>query len=242
MKEKRYFYDGNLKVGDTVTIDGEEFRHLCTVIRTRVGESVCLINGSGSFFFGMVTEISKKYATVSIEKEEVSASEPKLKLTVYQALAKGEKLSLITQKITELGASELRLFESKFCDVKPNENKPERLKSIAVSAAKQCGRATITEISGTVSVEQVAKEVKNHDCFFVAYENSDGHTLTDSLQKLKSKPSSVAVVIGAEGGFSEDEINLLKADGADIVSLGKRILRTETASIACTALVMGILE
>lgn len=242
MKEKRYYFDGELHVNQTVLLEGEEFHHLSAVMRTRVGESVCLINGSGKFFFGKVCEITKKNAKIQIEKQEESTSEPSVNLTVYQALAKGEKLSLIMQKITELGASELRLFESKFCDAKPSENKAERLKSIAISAAKQCGRATITKNSGAISVRQMAEEIKNFDNFFVAYENSDGHTLISSLLKLDKKSKSIAIVIGSEGGFAEDEITLLRDSGADIVSLGKRILRTETATISCTAQIMGLIE
>ena len=242
MKEKRYYFDGKIDLGDILTLDGEEFHHLSAVMRTRVGESVCLINGSGNFYFGTVCEITKKNAKIKIESVEASTSEPSINLTVYQALAKGEKLSLVMQKITELGASELRLFESKYCDVKPNENKSDRLKSVAISAAKQCGRATITDVSGTISVSQMAEEVKNFDKFFVAYENSDGKTLVNSLLNLESKPTNIAVVIGAEGGFSEEEISLLNSVGAEVVSLGKRILRTETAAIACTAQIMGVLE
>ena len=145
------------------------------------------------------------------------------------------------QKITEIGASELCLFESKFCDVKSNTHKQERMDSIAVSAAKQCGRATIVETSGIYQLKDVANMIKDYDAFYVAYENEDGHTLVDSLRDSKNKLKNVAIMIGAEGGFSEKEINLLKENGADIVSLGNRILRTETASIACVALISQIL-
>ena len=165
-----------------------------------------------------------------------------MNLAVYQALAKGDKLSLVMQKITELGASELCLFESTFCDVKAQSNKQERMDSISVSAAKQCGRTTIVKSSGVYSIKEVAEHIKNYDAFFVTYENEDGHTLVDSLTKNKNSLKNVAIMIGAEGGFSEKEIELLKSKGAKIVSLGNRILRTETASIVCAGLAMQILE
>lgn len=242
MKEKRYYFDGTLTENKQITLEGEEFHHLTNVMRARIGEKVCLFNGNGNFYFGEVLQMNKKNAEIKIERCEQSSNEPAVKLTVYQALAKGDKLSLIMQKITEIGASELRLFESTFCDVKTSSNKQERMDNISISAAKQCGRASIVESSGIYMVKDVASQIKDFDAFFVAYENEDGHTLLDSLQNNKTNLKNVAVMIGAEGGFSEKEISLLKENGADIVSLGKRILRTETASILCTSLIMQVLE
>ena len=242
MKEKRYFYENNLKVGNVISLEGDEFHHLSNVMRSRVGERVCLFNGDGVFYFGNVKTIAKKYAEIEITDEKVSESEPEIKLSVYQALAKGDKLSLVMQKITEIGASELCLFESKFCDVKSNTHKQERMDNIAVSAAKQCGRATITKTQGIFSIKQVAEQIKDFDTFYVAYENKDGLTLATDLIKNKNSLKNVAIMIGAEGGFSEDEITLLEKSGAKIVSLGKRILRTETAAIASASVIMQILE
>lgn len=242
MKEKRFYYDGQLSAQTTVELDGEEFHHLTNVMRARVNDKVCLFNGNGNFYFGEITEIAKKFATIQIERCEKSENEPKIQIDVFQALAKGDKLSLVMQKITELGASNLMLFESKFCDVKANSNKQERMDLVSISASKQCGRATIVKSFGIFNVQSVAKMVKDYDAFFVAYENEDGHTLVQSLLKNKENLKKVAIMIGAEGGFSEDEISLLKNSGADIVSLGKRILRTETATISCTALISQILD
>ncbi|MBQ8451544.1 MAG: 16S rRNA (uracil(1498)-N(3))-methyltransferase [Clostridia bacterium] len=242
MKEKRYYVNSNLTIGQNITLEGEEFHHLANVMRTRVGDSICLFNGNGKFYFGIVKNISKKQAEIFIEKEENSSAEPSINLTIFQALAKGDKLSLITQKITELGATTLALFESEFCDVKGNSTKAERLYSIAISASKQCGRATILKIENTVKLTELKNKISDFDAFFVAYEAEDGRTLVDELTKGKNKLKNIAIMIGAEGGFSKNEIELLKNCGAIIVSLGKRILRTETAAIACTALAMQILE
>lgn len=242
MKEKRYFYDGELTINKLISLEGDEFHHLANVMRSRVGERVCVFNGDGTFYFGDIKTISKKYAEIKITDSLKSESEPTVNLSVYQALAKGDKLSLIMQKITEVGASNLCLFESKFCDVKSNTHKQERINSIAISAAKQCGRATITKTSGIYSIKQVAEQIKDFDAFYVAYENEDGLTLVSDLLKNQKQLKNVAIMIGAEGGFSNDEINLLKESGAKIVSLGKRILRTETASIVCAGVIMQILE
>lgn len=242
MKEKRYFYNGILKENTSVTIEGEEFHHLTNVMRTRVNERVCIFNGDGNFYFGSVESISKKSATIYIDTSQKSPNEPTIKLTLFQALAKGDKLSLIMQKITEIGATNLTLFESSYCDVKSNTHKQDRLESIAISAAKQCSRATIPEINGIYKINDIANIIKDYDAFYVAYENEDGHTLYSSIKNSDKKLNNVAIMIGAEGGFSNEEINLLKQNGADVVSLGKRILRTETAAIACVALISQILD
>ena len=242
MKEKRFYFNGELKEQKLVVLDGDECHHLINVMRSRIGDNVCLINGDGNFYFGEIKSINKKSADIFISHKEISENEPSINLTVYQALAKGDKLNLIMQKITELGATELRLFESTFCDVKANTNKQERMDNISVSASKQCGRATIVKSSGVYSIKDICSQISDFDAFFVAYENEDGHTLTDSLLKNNDKLKNIAIMIGAEGGFSEKEIEQLKTAGADIVSLGKRILRTETATIACTALIMQLLE
>lgn len=242
MKEKRYYYNGNLKENITIIMEGEEFHHLTNVMRSRVGDKICLFNGDGCFYFAEIKTINKKSAEIVITRKEESKNEPTIHLSVFQALAKGDKLSLIMQKITEIGATELCLFESDFSDVKAHSNKQERMDSISISAAKQCGRATIVESKGIYKIKDIAEMISEYDAFFVAYENEDGHTLTDSLLKNKDNLKKVAIMIGAEGGFSEKEINLLKESGADIVSLGKRILRTETASIVCAGLISQILD
>lgn len=242
MKEKRYYFNGNLSVGKTIILEGDEFHHLTNVMRSRIGERICLFNGDGTFYFGNVMSISKKQAEIDIVESQKSLNEPTINLIVYQALAKGDKLSLIMQKITEIGAIELALFESKFCDVKANTHKSERMESIAISASKQCGRATITKTTGVYSIKQVAEKIKEFDAFYVAYENQDGNTLAKDLLANKDSIKNVAIMIGAEGGFADDEIQLLEENGAKIVSLGNRILRTETAAIVCAGVIMQMLE
>lgn len=242
MKEKRFYINEELFEGKNACLEGEEFHHLANVMRARIGDSVCLFNGNGKFYFGKITQINKKNAEILIQNEQISQNEPKINLTIYQALAKGDKLSLVMQKITEIGASNLCLFESEFCDVKSNTGKQERLDNISISAAKQCGRASLVQTSGIFNIKQVAEQIKVYDAFYVAYEAEDGATLSNLLILNKGKLQNIAIMIGAEGGFSEKEIELLKSSGAKIISLGNRILRTETASIVCAGLAMQILE
>ena len=120
MKEKRFYIDKELYDNQNVILEGDEFHHLANVMRARVGEKVCLFNGNGVFYFGEITQINKKNAEILINRSEKSQNEPLVNLTIYQALAKGDKLSLVMQKITEIGATELAIFDSDFCDVKSN--------------------------------------------------------------------------------------------------------------------------
>ena len=242
MKEKRFYYSGNLIEGTDILLEGEEFHHLSNVMRARVGDKLILFNGDGNFYHAEILEIAKKYAKIKILSAEKSQNEPSIELCIYQALAKGDKLSLIMQKITEIGAIELAIFDSEFCDVKANTTRVDRLETIAISAAKQCGRATITKQTGVHKINEVIQKIKEYDAFYVAYENEDGLTLAKDLIENKDKIKKVAIMIGAEGGFSAAEIESLKIAGAKIVSLGSRILRTETAAIVCSGLAMQILE
>ena len=242
MKEKRYYYNGTIYINSIVTLEDEEFHHLVNVMRSRVGEKVCLFNGDGNFYFGEVKSINKKYAEIMVTSAEKSNNEPSIKLTIYQALAKGDKMSLVMQKITEIGASTLCLFESEFCDVKANTHRQDRLDTISVSAAKQCGRASLVQTKGIYKFNEVAEQIADFDAFYVAYEAEDGSTLASSLIENKNNLKNIAIMIGAEGGFSQKEIELLKNNNSKIVSLGNRILRTETASIVCAGLAMQILE
>jgi len=242
MKEKRFYFDGELITNSEILLEGEEFHHLSNVMRARNGDKLILFNGNGCFYHAEIAELAKKYAKIKILSVEQSKNEPKIELTVYQALAKGDKLSLIMQKISEIGASELAIFDSEFCDVKANSTRVDRLETIAISASKQCGRATITKQTGVFKLNEVAEKIKDYDAFYVAYENEDGKALAKDLVENKDKLKKVAVMIGAEGGFSQTEIEILKNSGAKIVSLGERILRTETAAIVCSGVIMQILE
>ena len=243
MKLKRYFYPDQIEVGQKVWLSGDEFHHLASVMRTRVGDKVELFNGDKNNYVASVDSIEKKFAVLLVESKQANMQEPKIQLDVFQALAKGDKLSLVMQKITELGASNMFVFESKFCDVKANTGKLDRLDLVSISACKQCGRSTLVSTQGVLELKDVCSLVKNYDAFLVCYEDEDQTTLASEIEKLKNtKFKKVAVMVGAEGGFDKSEIELLKKSGAKIISLGSRILRTETAAIASVATIMQMLE
>lgn len=243
MKLKRYYTTQNLENLTNVTIDGDEFHHMVNVMRTRVGDSVELFCGNKYNYIAQVVDIQKKQALLSIKSKSENVCEPTVNLHVYQALVKGDKLSLITQKITELGVSELYVFDSKFCDVKANTGKLDRLSLVSASASKQCGRSSVVNINGVININQVCNNIKNYDKFYVFYEAEEKDNFKNHLLNLlNTNVKNIAIMVGAEGGFDAQEIQKLTSSGAIIVGLGKRILRTETASIIGSALVMQMLE
>ncbi len=241
MKLKRYYTNSNLAENQIITLDGEEYHHLKNVMRTNVGDHVLLFNGTSTEAEGEVKSLSKQSGEILVLKTEENKSEPTVCLTLYQAVCKGEKLSLITQKITELGATAMTVFYSDYTDIKDKTSKLEKLEKVSISACKQCGRSSILKIDGVLSFAQMAEKLSKHDKVFVAYENANQVSLFDSLQK-QNDYKDVAIIIGAEGGFSEKEIQVLESKNAEIVTLGKRILRTETAAIASVAQIMFATE
>ena len=243
MKLKRYYYNGQLHAGQAITLEGEEFHHMANVMRTRAGEQVELFCGDGYDYVGVIEELGKKSAKIFIQEQKQNLCNPNVQIDVFQALAKGDKLSLITQKITELGAHKLVIFESKFCDVKTNTGKLEKLDLVTISACKQCGRSVPVEIEGVVSLSNIEKMTKDYDKFLLFYEAEDGNTLKAEIEKLKTtKLNKIAIMIGPEGGFEKGEIDELKNAGATIVGLGNRIMRTETASIAGVAVLSQLID
>ena len=241
MKLKRYFTNANLEKDIIVEIDGDEFHHMKNVMRTNVNDHVLLFNGTNIDAEGVVQSIQKNKAVIKILDTHINSNEPKINVTLYQAVRKGEKLSLITQKITELGASNMVVFYSDYTDIKEKTNKLDKLQKVSISASKQCGRSSILNIQGVVSFETMTSLLSKHQKVFVAYENSTGFSLYDSLSS-NNNLENIAIVIGAEGGFSEKEINILEELNCEIVTLGKRILRTETASIVSVAQIMFACE
>lgn len=243
MKLKRYYINKPLSQVQNVVLEGDEFHHMVNVMRTRIGEQVELFCGDGNNYVALVEDIQKKQAILTIQSASKNLCEPTIKLDVYQALAKGDKLNLIAQKITELGASGLFVFESKFCDVKANTGKLDRLDGVSSSASKQCGRSSILNIQGVLNINQVCQNIAKYDKFYVFYEAEDKDNFSNHLISLRNGDTqNIAIMIGAEGGFAPEEIEKLTQNGAIIVGLGKRILRTETASIIGSALVMQMLE
>lgn len=220
-------------------ITGDDAHHISRSLRMRVGESLTVCDGCGKDFFCTVAEISDSTVLLDVNDSAVSTAEPPYRINVYQALVKGDKFDTVIQKSVECGATSIIPLVTSRCTVKlsdsDTEKKRVRWQRIATEAAKQCGRGVIPTVEPSVSFSSIAKIAECHDLVLFCYENGT-HLLKNALDEFKKAPKSIAVIIGPEGGFSEEEAALAKESGALTVSLGKRILRTESAApfvLAC---------
>ncbi|MEG1581778.1 MAG: RsmE family RNA methyltransferase [Clostridia bacterium] len=239
---KRFYINKEDILNDKLlTIYSEEFEHMTKVLRMKEGDEFVAFNGDGNNYNAKIIEIRKHELDAEIISKSVNLREPKMALTVFQGLAKGEKLELITQKISELGASSLICFESKFSDVKSNTTKVERLEKVAISASKQCGRSTICSTGEILNIDKMCDRIKCYDYVILFYE-SEHIVNIENILDGQSKNEDIAIIIGPEGGFAKEEVEKLENAGARVASLGALTLRTETAAIAGTAILMNLLN
>ena len=230
MRELRFFVPlSNLK-GDTITIDGQEFRHLHKVLRLDVGDEVFVICNDDNIRRCRLTKIGKDFALAQV-LETIVKQHDGLDITVFQALIKSEPLSYAVQKCTELDVKTFVPFISQYTVVEDKGQVQSRLQRIALASCKQCGRLCTMEISQSLEFKEMCNRLKDYAQVIVAYEN-DVTNAKKILSQL-NKRDKIAVVIGGEGGFSEAEINQLRAlTNVHFVSLGRLILRAETAVVA----------
>lgn len=226
--EKSKICDGN------IIIDGADAHHIARSLRMAEGDGVTVCDGSGTEYGCTLTRIRDEECIAKIEESMTSLSEPPMKITLCMAYPKGDKLEVVIQKAVELGATRIIPFESSRCIKRPKAEKAEkqtaRLLRIAEEAAKQCGRAMIPEVTAPMSYREMLDEATKAELSLFCYENEDGLTVK-SVTKGKKTPESVSIIVGSEGGFSADEVEIAKSTGCISVSLGKRILRCETAPL-----------
>ncbi len=227
---KRFFAD---KIGEEVVLTGEEYRHAHTVLRLGVGDEVTLLDGSGTEYSAVVAALSKGSMTLHTLGGKPAGREPKAEVFLLAGALKGDKTELVVQKATELGVSRIGVFSSRYCAACMNENKLGRLRRVAREAAKQCLRARVPEVDyfedfagGMAASAGFANKL--FACEFL--EKSEG--------EIADMGGSYCLAVGSEGGFTEEEFALAKRNGFTGISLGKRILRAETAAIALLSVVM----
>lgn len=237
MEIKRFFVDPNSIHNGTVEITGDELYHMGKVLRCKVGYKIIVCDNSGKDYLCTITEISKDIAYANVDDTTINDSELDHYITLFQALPKGDKLDLITQKMVELGVKKLIPFTSRYT----NESKfnQHRLEKISLEACKQCGRATICEVGGLIDIEDMYSQLSDYDLVIFPYENAEKGAI-DLIDNIEDN-HSIAIVIGSEGGFHESEAQRVVEAGGISVSLGKRILRCETAAIVATALTINAL-
>lgn len=227
---KRFFVE---QIADDMTLSAEESRHVKNVLRLTEGDEVTLFDGSGREYSAVVDHVARDAVHVHVVREAVSDREPGIRVTLLVGALKGDKTELVVQKATELGVMRIGVFSSRYCAAYMNENKLERLRRVAREAAKQCLRATVPEVVYYETLEEAlrAGEDCRHKLFACEFLPAGGEGL-GVLQE------SVCAVVGSEGGFSEEEYEAARQLGYTGISLGRRILRAETAAIALTSVIM----
>ncbi len=240
--EKRFFIQKENINDNLITLLGDEHIHLSKVMRLRVFDKVECFFDSSDVFLCEISEILKDKTILKVLSKTPCTANPKISLTLFQGLPKLDKLEFLCQKLCEIGGSEIVPFSSKFTIAKENLNKIERLGKIVVSACKQCGRTQLLKVSTPVKFTEMLAKLKDFDVVIFASERETLTTLKHALTTLKN-PQKIAIIVGSEGGFSSDEIEKLREQKNVIsVSLGTRILRTETASLVLCGCVIMQLE
>ena len=234
MSEYRRFFVS--KIEDPLIIEGEEFRHAINVLRIKEGDSIIVCDNSGLEYTAKVEKISKKDFSLKVMDSKQSTVEAQKDVSLICGYLKGDKTELIVQKAVELGLKSVAVFNSKFCSSYMNENKLARLNKVSVEAAKQCGRAIAPKVEYFDSFEKALEFGGKYANKLFACEFA-----TKNEVDYSSLQGSTAIVVGSEGGFSEEEYQLALEKGYKTIYLGKRILRAETACIAISAIVMNAL-
>lgn len=233
----RFFTDN--PSDDFITVTGSDARHIGYSLRMKKGEELTFCHG-GTDYRCTVESISESEVLCRVVGTEPSRSEPSVRLTLYQAYPKQDKLELIVQKTTELGVTRIVPFISSRCIARPDEKsyrkKQERMQKIAEEAAKQSGRGIIPEIAPLMTMKEALEDMKGSGVRLFCYEN--GGTRLNNIA-LPEK-GSIAVMIGSEGGFERAEAEAAEKAGAVQIWLGERILRCETCPIAVTAILMNL--
>jgi len=229
-----------------IVITGEDVNHIRNVLRMKPGEEVLISNGQGINYCCEVTEIAKEKVIAQILSENEEQRELPAKLYLFQGLPKGEKMELIIQKAVELGVYQIIPVSTRRSVVKLEGKKEEakirRWNSIAESAAKQSGRGIIPKVTGVMSLKEAFSYAKEFDRRIIPFEHAKGMFKTKrELEQIKPK-MEVGIFIGPEGGFEDEEITLAQEAGVAPISLGKRILRTETAGLMVLSVTGYLLE
>lgn len=236
-----FFADAIDRKENGYIIMGPDHNHIKNVLRMRIGDNV-LVSENGISNLCEIECIENDFTYVVIIENDYQDTNLPVNITLFQGLPKGDKMELIIQKAVELGVDCIVPVEMNRCvvklDDKKKNSKKARWQSIAESAAKQSKRNYIPEVSDVLTYKQMTEMIREFDVFLVPYESKDGMKSTVSaLNEIKSG-SKVGILIGPEGGFDEKEIQIAEYAGGKIISLGKRILRTETAAVTAVGMCM----
>lgn len=222
---------------EKIILDGESARHIAKSLRMRVGDVICVTDGGGDDYGCQIEEITKDEVVLKVCYKQACESEPSCRVTIYQGVPKSSKMEDIIQKCVELGVCKIVPTLTKRCVSRPDDKaagkKNQRYQKIALEAAQQSGRGIVPKIENMKTLRQAIAEDES-DVKIVFYEGG-GEKLADIA---KPDTESVSVFIGPEGGFEQEEVEQIEASGGVRATLGKRILRTQTAPVAALTAIM----
>lgn len=236
----KFFIDSSNIEDNYITLYEDDFFHLRKSLRKAEGDMITLCDASGYDYQSKIVHIGDDSAKLEILEKYSSYTELPFKIHIYQAIPKGSKMEWIIQKNTELGAFQIVPFDSDRCVAKltgKEEKKTARWQKICEEAAKQSGRSVIPIVSSPMTFNEAVNSLKKHDIYFAAYEGSTNHELKEVLLS-KSDINSIAFMVGSEGGFSPYEATCFHEMKIPTVTLGNRILRTETAAMAISSMIL----
>lgn len=237
-------YVGSDRIADgKAYIDGSDANHILRVLRKEKGDTLHICDMHGNSYKAVIDEITGDGLFAVLGEPEKQNNEMPFKVSVYQCFPKGDKLETVIQKAVELGAYEIIAVMSERCVARPDgkafAKRIERLKKISESAAAQCGRNIIPEIRGIITYDQAIEEISQKDIGFICYEGDGTRPIKELLTET---PETIGFLIGPEGGLSEKETAKAKEKNISLSGLGKRILRTETASSYVLSAISVLLE
>lgn len=236
----KFFVHKNQKEEESIVIIGEDVNHIKNVLRLKENENiiVCVIEENKSYE-SIIEKLDKEQIKCKIIKEINKTTEPNTYIHLFQGLPKAEKMEWIIEKGTEVGISEFTPVIMKRSIVKVDEKnsikKQQRWKKISEVAAKQSGRDCIPIVNNIMQIKDFQKIKENYDSVLIAYEQETENTLKKELKKAYKQNLKIAIIVGPEGGIEEEELEFFKQQGAKVITLGKRILRTETAPLVLAA-------
>lgn len=250
----KFFVRQNQVNDGKIVINGQDVKHIRNVLRAKVGEELEICNSeTGENFLCSISEFNEDKIWCKIEQKIQEETESNVKVTIFQGLPKADKMEYIIQKSVELGVYDITPVDMKRCVVKLDEKnakkKIERWQKISEVAAKQCGRNIIPQINNVINIKKLCEIVENYDIVLIAYENEENNSLKNELNQIKNtilnnqnQEFKIGIVIGPEGGLEKQDVENLERSGAKIITLGKRILRTETVALNVLSIIMYELE
>lgn len=229
-----------------IYIVGEDVNHISNVLRMKVGDEFQVCNSDTTENYNVeIKSFEKEKIICSIINKMKSEAESDINLKIFQGIPKSDKMELIIQKSTELGIKELIPVDMERCvskiSGKDEKKKIDRWQKISEVAAKQSGRDMIPKIHNVIKINDIVKVISDFDMMIVPYEKAERYSFKDAIKEIKEYDKSninIGIVIGPEGGFEPSEVEQLREAGAKIVTLGKRILRTETVALAMSSVIM----